>query len=1399
MKDSRRPPESDDSHTWSKSTWQEWINEEVNEREEGFARIPHELVAAASRENKHAREYHGREILELLQNADDANALGGRACRVRLELREEGLLVANTGTPFRKGGLLSLMTSDHSPKEHDTRARHIGNKGLGFRALLNWSAQPMISSGELEVEFNQDRAQAWLRAACAKHPRLRDVIEDLPEGASPIATLAIPFEVNRDAPLKRRAAELREAGYDTVIAIPTSESDIHAQIEAQASEFPSECLLFTNHIVEFAIQTPSLDRVWRVTREGATVTLTRTDGTDETSETWHLIQQRGELPVELARGAQHHDFHLCLAVPSDRSPKPGFLYNYFPTQVRFPFPVVAHATVEITSNRQNLIESKTNEHILGELAHLLAKFAESMVTEQDPWRALRIIAPSGSLDPLLEKLEFLKALREQARQMPIAPLWWGGFGAPRSLSRLEKELQPYLPTGSFPDVVAWTTDYHLNETFTKLGTPVLSTRDLVERLDAIGRAALDTRDRARLIRGLLETRIAQGTLPSSLLIDNDGVPIEDSSAAFLPSSAAASVELPEWMSVKTIHPDLVLALREALQATSPRELVYDLIAFEVREFALVPFASAINAQANERSRTTPDQEPAFRDAALRTIMQLYLASEERSTSTPANLNLVLPKRKGGFAPASTLYAGQEYPMGALMEALLVGVPTDRFVADLRPIAPAATENDVEAFLSWTGVATLPRTQQISTGMDHPFTKYARSRVTLPAAFSQNLVVAKREDLDPSTIDKLTTLDALDDILTNADAHAILAWVASDPRIEKWRIENDASAEFDLHLYRKQYVRTLEGQPVPSFVLWRLSTHDWLPTLNGECRAPQACTLARSLPEDLHALLPVPKIDETSPILKFKQVDRKRIRGALQQVGVNVGLEEWSADELYAFLELLPTRDPEGRSARSLYRQLVQRLEGDIREDDPNRAPFIEGGMVWARRGEKASYHPVSDAYYIDSATLPAVVTRAFPLLDLEPRRGARKVYNLFGVKSLDSRAVEISITAVDLDRRSTDLARELHSAKIIALAHRLDADRDPQGVARLHALKVHLCSKVQGIARINELEIPIEMRSDDPPLLVGDDAYVVVDESPPESRLLGNELLSDAVATVIANVFRIENASEFARLASCAPSRREPLLQRLLGSHALDLVRQATERLHSPQDNDEEDETPAWYEPHPQPGEANQDNDQDDEETADEEDEDGGDDDGPRGPVQRIDVEPTEYDPKPPSKTIRRRVRATPTSRPPRPGSRVVDAARCEDLGFRFEEECGRFPLKVHHQQGEEAFGCDLISFASAEARAEFEKTTDRSLIARFIEVKGKRSTDGTFTLMGNELDAARRHRDAYFVYVIFEPKEGGEYDLYAIADPTAVKSRDVHIVDVLRVTESSVQKWAVTEVQEDN
>jgi len=99
-------------------------------------------------------DYIGREILELLQNANDAAAKAGKARQV--SALNSCLPASSPRTPaLRSRRLVSGRSASLTPAQNQLKAhRWLVIKGLGFRAVINWTRFPTILSADLAIVFS---------------------------------------------------------------------------------------------------------------------------------------------------------------------------------------------------------------------------------------------------------------------------------------------------------------------------------------------------------------------------------------------------------------------------------------------------------------------------------------------------------------------------------------------------------------------------------------------------------------------------------------------------------------------------------------------------------------------------------------------------------------------------------------------------------------------------------------------------------------------------------------------------------------------------------------------------------------------------------------------------------------------------------------------------------------------------------------------------------------------------------------------------------------------------------------------------------------------------------------------------------------------------------------------
>lgn len=165
----------------------------IKEIKEVYIRAPARMTSDYRNEQENLIGYQGREILELLQNAVDELEENSDAV-IEISLNDQLLKVCNNGKPFTFEGFQSLIYSHFSPKyENDN---YIGNKGTGFRSILNWAEKIRIYSGDLSVEFAESQANKLLEELLS-HDSVKKYCEENNHIVPHIATLMAPSFIER--------------------------------------------------------------------------------------------------------------------------------------------------------------------------------------------------------------------------------------------------------------------------------------------------------------------------------------------------------------------------------------------------------------------------------------------------------------------------------------------------------------------------------------------------------------------------------------------------------------------------------------------------------------------------------------------------------------------------------------------------------------------------------------------------------------------------------------------------------------------------------------------------------------------------------------------------------------------------------------------------------------------------------------------------------------------------------------------------------------------------------------------------------------------------------------------------------------------------------------------------
>ena len=366
----------------------------IDEDGEYYSKI---YAGSASMGESIASDYHGRFLIELIQNANDVhpdNRSDG-AIEVVLNLAEGPfgvLYVANGGTPFRPKNVDALCDMGLSSKPP---GESIGNKGLGFRSVHHVTDVPHVYSRASDAKADHFDGFCFRFAGSDDldrlfaNPRHRELAKsDLPLFHIPVWVSEQPEAVTHFA----------RQGYSSVIALPLRSADAVADVRrefASVRESGVPLLLFLSRLASLTVKVLGPDGtvedkiILERTEDPVEIGGQLLSVADLGSAGKYLIARRTVPETEMLSAIQdgietkqlhkhwekwEGDGEIALAVRLDAMVPQTRLYTYLPmgTQAVSPFNGFLHGTFFPNSSRTAVDASIKLNALLAETAAALA-------------------------------------------------------------------------------------------------------------------------------------------------------------------------------------------------------------------------------------------------------------------------------------------------------------------------------------------------------------------------------------------------------------------------------------------------------------------------------------------------------------------------------------------------------------------------------------------------------------------------------------------------------------------------------------------------------------------------------------------------------------------------------------------------------------------------------------------------------------------------------------------------------------------------------------------------------------------------------------------------------------------------------------------------------------------
>ncbi len=1106
-------------------------------REKQYIESPQLIIENYNHEQENIYSYNGRQLLEMLQNADDAAGKNGCEKKVLIALEDDILTIANHGHAFSKGGLESILYSNLSPKVMEQNM--IGQKGLGFRSILSWAQEITISSGEVNLVFSRQNAISFLENVMYQNNSVKEFISTKIEEPYPIATLRVPAISEVHPPL----SEI----FDTVITIKLKE-DIRDDVQKQIMTLvDSETLLFLNNLEEIVLKSPLRNEILKKKKESSgQIEITVNNEKKESKVTWNINCHRG--------AHMGKNYELKIAWTDDLRMHSGILHSYFKTAERFEFPGLAHGTFELSPDRNHLVTDPDgyNEFMLHRLAELMSSTAVKIVqrsTSKSSYEGLKILCLNKDiLSNIFNQTKFSDFLLDAVKQVEVFPSVNGHYQTYTDYTVFyEEPIANYLIGTDVNHLLLHTKDTEIINLIRALGLRHFNSanfaRIISNRIDSDAEllCILITTFLKSRNKSLQELKDDFSSL-SPIFRDSNKMAIPWNKQIFLPTEFSDQpLYLPEEVEVSFMDRELADKMLEFHKIEDYNYLDSRLSPFKLHRFTFDAFSTILQ----KVYLSTPTSENVIKfHQNLYQIRKVQIARNEFLRKETKYANLQVINRKMDICKISDLYFGSDYAK-PLTESLM-GFEQGLFLASSEHFEIESI-SDLTNYFEWLGVNTLPQIKNIKIEVGHP--DYREYKDYFLTEYNYNHLLkgtsyTNRHQAEAGIIEfYLMGIDNLDRILAYADHISIFSWIYGDHNLKR-AIESSYDSYSHAMLVTKGSSSASVYPKMPNYIKWMFKSSSWLP-LGKDCAAPENCCMSKKLGDLLTPLLAYPNIDSKS-LKSLLEISDETIYSLLRLVGVHNDVGSLSTHQLYTMLSNLKDNDIEGKIAKSLYREILSNFE-KAKLDTSSLAykNFIINGQVWCTTAGKQAYKAISSTRYLDTKKYGNSITSEFNLISIDRKQGVEKVKEFFGVLPLND--LKFTIHGIPLVHTlDTKFKYEIKLFKGIVYGLMVEKDSSDQILRRLKKMEVSIVTELNGQyhSDIHNKEFSLE---DFDFVIAGEDStpvfYIKVPASETSLQDLRRNLnFAEIVAEIFSTIFRTDQDRSFIReLFSRNPQDREEL------------------------------------------------------------------------------------------------------------------------------------------------------------------------------------------------------------------------------------------------------------------
>ncbi len=1013
----------------------DFINRLIQDQKKLYSENYHQVVRDYNEEVGTVKGYNGRQLLELLQNCDDE---GSAEVLIELDTALQTISISNNGTPFSAKGYRSLFIANLSPKS--ATRKYIGNKGLGFRSIINWSNAIEIQSNSLSLNYSeQNRIDNFYSLFSSEFTEQIRTEYGFAETVFPMPFLSIP-ELN----------ELKQDAYVTTIKIFYKEQFFQDIID-QVKNITAETLLFLRNIQEVKFlgfeDRENIICLKESINVGLQEFLPRQQVVYEGSS-WEIFEEDNALPIEFADSDKKEKEHyqIKIAVEEKLRQNTPFLYSFFPTNIRLSQPYILHATFDLDATRNQIVNTAKNKYILAQVVNFTIKVAKFYAAQKVTYRPLQILKHIHFADSLTN-LGYYQLIKAAIVRESIFPCINDTYKTMAEVVYVDDDFARMLMDFGATHIL----DCHLVPIESKEVEKAIPLVEIhrsisvfdnsIEIINEIAALPLSINQRALFIKKLIRNcSFLKTSFPNqvNILTKKNGEIIKGNEYIYTPITQEEELATPDFTNIqfinKNLYDQLIIQLDYKVTENAVKSrFIYDqLNGFcNIHSYEPATLSQKIISETNIRVKEYPLNAITDIHKMNKCLFSNFCKLDNETKKSPIRISAPTLNLAGKVVQADNVILSKHYPSGKINEAIFEGVYSEEnYVARASDLGIEEFINiqEVEAYLIWLGVLR--------------FAKYNKNSNTNTSQFIdyKNYIVNLKQIHDYTAYDiTYTDIESFENIIKKLNLNQIIAWIYFDVILKRQLSDINNTDIFKYHYY--SWYPPLSDKP--SFLKYQL--------INKLGKNFENYLLDEKL-----SWVNTVDLDYRDNIFVANAISKTSINEILMLLGAKDDFNLLSINKVADILNGLPEQYPDGKRSQALYKRALNHYK-------VNNQDLMMPVKLFADDGTGLKLYAQNEIYFSDKIKLPNQLKKEFPLFNFPLRSGGAEAIKYFKINDLKDVKIRI-VSETNLPELTNEFQSYFELLKPLILCQRINAIEDPaqqkEQAAICNKIAFVLCSEI---------------------------------------------------------------------------------------------------------------------------------------------------------------------------------------------------------------------------------------------------------------------------------------------------------------------------------------------------